>query len=198
MINLNRLRNQIYPYDEVECYLSWWIDELEPVLQEFIKASRGKVDKDFWRNMFKYHTLKQYGSPKAIDGWIVKFYPYNKDGKRNTLKELIGSGMLPSEVLKVDLLHSDVNKGAVVNTPLELCAGFIGLDQDEKTFALKPRMGWMVRKKDNMLSQSMLAKFQEGASDRFDGIYIRVDSIPAELLTIPKIDKLSIECYIEA
>jgi hypothetical protein len=48
--------------------LSWWIDELEPLLKEFIKASKGKADKDFWRNMFKYHTLKVYGSPKSIDG----------------------------------------------------------------------------------------------------------------------------------
>ncbi|RZK09605.1 MAG: DUF4419 domain-containing protein, partial [Flavobacterium sp.] len=36
--------------------LSWWIDSLEPLLKEFIEASKGKIDKDFWRNMFKYHT----------------------------------------------------------------------------------------------------------------------------------------------
>jgi len=173
--------------------LSWWIDELEPLLKEFIKASKGKADKDFWRNMFKYHTLKVYGSPKSIDGWIVKFYPYSNDGQRNGLKELRSSNTLPSEILKVDMLHSEVNGGSVVNTPLELWSGFVGLDQDEKTFALKPRMGWMVRKKDNRLSQTMVEKFKEGATEPFEGIYIRVDTIPPELFTLSKIDKLTID-----
>ncbi|MGY4385885.1 hypothetical protein ACVWYN_002933 [Pedobacter sp. UYP24] len=173
--------------------LSWWIDQLEPVLKEFVNASKGRVDKDFWRNMFKYHTLKKYGSPKVIDGWIVKFYPYNNDGYRNTLKELGGSGMLPSEILKVDFLHSEISDGAIVTTPLELWSGFVGLDQDEKTFALKPRMGWMVHKKDNLLSQTMLQKFEEGATEPFEGIYIRVDSIPAQLFSLPKITNLQID-----
>ncbi|RZK75594.1 MAG: DUF4419 domain-containing protein [Pedobacter sp.] len=173
--------------------LSWWIDELEPLLKEFIKASKGKADKDFWRNMFKYHTLKVYGSPKSIDGWIVKFYPYSNDGQRNGLKELRSSNTLPSEILKVDMLHSEVKGGSVVNTPLELWSGFVGLDQDEKTFALKPRMGWMVRKKDNRLSQTMVEKFKEGATEPFEGIYIRVDTIPPELFTLSKIDKLTID-----
>lgn len=33
--------------------LDWWITELEPLLVEFVKASKGNVDKVFWRNMFK-------------------------------------------------------------------------------------------------------------------------------------------------
>ena len=173
--------------------LSWWIDSLEPLLKEFIKASKGEIDKDFWRNMFKYHTLKVYGSPKVIDGWIVKFYPYNNDGKRNNLNELRGSSMLPSEVLKVDMIHSEIKNGVPVTTPLELWSGFIGLDQNEKTFALKPIMGWMVRKKDNLLSRTLIEKFKEGATEPFEGIYIRVDTIPKELFLIPKIDKLSID-----
>ena len=172
--------------------LSWWIDSLEPLLKEFIKASKGQIDKNFWRNMFKYHTLKVYGSPKVIDGWIVKFYPYNNDGKRNNLNELGGSSVLPSEILKVDINHSEVNNGKAITTPLELWSGFIGLDQDEKTFALKPRMGWMVRKKDNLLSQTMVDKFTEAATEPFEGIYIRVDTIPIELFSVPKIDKLTI------
>lgn len=173
--------------------LSWWIDSLEPLLKEFIEASKGEIDKDFWRNMFKYHTLKVYGAPKVIDGWIVKFYPYNNDGKRNNLNELRGSNMLPSEILKVDMIHSEIKIGVPVTTPLELWSGFIGLDQNEKTFALKPIMGWMVRKKDNLLSRTLIEKFKEGATEPFEGIYIRVDTIPKELFLIPKIDKLSID-----
>ncbi len=37
--------------------LSWWTDELEPLLNEFVNASQGKVNKEFWRDMFKLHRL---------------------------------------------------------------------------------------------------------------------------------------------
>lgn len=48
---------------------------LEPLLEEFVKASKGKVDKDFWRNMFKYHSQKQYGAPNIIDGLDCQILP---------------------------------------------------------------------------------------------------------------------------
>ena len=56
--------------------LAWWIDELKPILKQFIKASEGNADIKFWRNMFKWHTQKEYGTTNVIDGWIVKFFPY--------------------------------------------------------------------------------------------------------------------------
>ena len=31
-----------------EYKLEWWISELEPLLEEFVKASKGEVNKDFW------------------------------------------------------------------------------------------------------------------------------------------------------
>ncbi|MFV0592354.1 MAG: DUF4419 domain-containing protein [Draconibacterium sp.] len=83
--------------------LKWWTNELEPILKEFIKTSKGDIDKDFWRNMFKSHSQEKYGAPDKIDGWIVKFFPYDKGGKRNNLKELIGTDNLPEEIVKVDL-----------------------------------------------------------------------------------------------
>jgi|GEM_PF-3230658 hypothetical protein len=56
--------------------------------------------------MYKYHSQKQYGAPKIIDGWMVKFFPYDKEGKRNDLKKLEGGGNLPEEIVKlVKYLH---------------------------------------------------------------------------------------------
>jgi len=83
--------------------LKWWTDEIEPILHEFIKTSKGEIDKKFWRNMFKYHSQKQYGAPKIIDGWIVKFFPYDKDGKRNNLKQLEGGGNFPADIAEADV-----------------------------------------------------------------------------------------------
>jgi len=116
---------------KIEKYdLKWWTDELEPILKEFIKASKGDIDKNFWRNMFKYHSQKHYGAPKIIDGWVVKFFPYDKEGKRNDLKELKGGGNLPEEIVKVDLKYIESFGDSTRTTPLELWAGFIGLIGD--------------------------------------------------------------------
>ncbi len=168
--------------------LEWWISELEPLLEEFVKASKGEVDKAFWRNMFKYHSQEKYGAPEIIDGWIVKFFPYDKDGKRNNLERLEGRDCLPSEIVKVDLKFLEVRDGEAVETPLELWAGFVGLEQNKDNFALRPRIGWMVRKKD-VRNRGLKSKLE---ADADSGISIRVKEFPAVLLELKKIRKLEI------
>ncbi|MCL2247232.1 MAG: DUF4419 domain-containing protein [Lentimicrobiaceae bacterium] len=179
---------QLSKYD-----LEWWTKELEPILKEFVKASKGKIDKNFWRNMFKYHSLKQYGEPKIIDGWIVKFFPYDKDGKRNNLKELSGSERLPEEIVKVDLKYIDGETG--VTTPLELWAGFIGLEQNQDNFALTPKISWMIRKKDvdNIGLKQKLESDIEKSRDWGGGISIRVKEFPTALLSLKEVESVTIE-----
>ncbi|MBC7567776.1 MAG: DUF4419 domain-containing protein [Pedobacter sp.] len=173
--------------------LSWWIDELEPLLKEFVKASNGNANKDFWRNMFKYHTLKEYGAPKVIDGWIVKFFPYTKTGKRNTLKSLSGTDGLPSEMVKVDLDFLTVSKEGTETTPLEMWAGFTGLEQNSKTFALKPAIGWMIRKKDSENDKRLAERIKKNyEDDPYFGINIQVQTVPKEILELKEIKKLTI------
>ena len=171
--------------------LSWWTDELEPILEEFVKASKGKISKRFWRNMFKYHSRKKYGAPKIIDGWIVKFFPYDKDDKRNNLQNLKGincSDNLPEEIVKVDLTYIDSETGVV--TPLELWAGFVGLEQSIENFALTPKIGWMIRKKD--VNKTGLIQSLE-LDNKMGGISIRVKEFPKELLFLKEIENIEIE-----
>lgn len=173
--------------------LDWWMDEIEPLLKEFVKASKGSVNKKFWRNMFKYHSKKYYGAPKIIDGWIVKFFPYDKDGQRNKLKEIAYRNDLPNEIVKVDLKYTKVfNTGASEVVPLELWAGFVGLDQNPVTFSLKPRIGWMIRKKD-VENKARLEKFESDNSSDWGRIMIRVKKFPEELLKLDRIKNLNID-----
>ncbi len=168
--------------------LVWWTNELEPILKEFIKTSKGDIDKDFWRNMFKYHSQEKYGAPKIIDGWIVKFYPYAKDGKRNNLTHLKGSDNLPEEIVKVDLKYIELSGGTEKTTPLELWAGFIGLEQNANDFTLTPKIGWMIRKKDidNAGLKYQLKKQVDS------GISIRVKEIPNSIYELKEIYDLEI------
>lgn len=173
--------------------LDWWMDEIEPLLKEFVKASKGSVNKKFWRNMFKYHTVKVYGAPKIIDGWIVKFFPYDKDGKRNKLKEIVSDDNLPNEIVKADLTFITIYEdGSTDAIPLELWAGFVGLDQNPVTFSLKPRIGWMIRKKD-VENKARLEKFESDNSSDWGGIMIRVKKFPEELLKLGHIKNLNID-----
>jgi len=178
---------QLEKYD-----LAWWTNELEPILKEFVRASHGEIDESFWKDMVKYHVAGMCGEPGKIDGWIVKFFPYDKDGNRNNLKEIKvdemeGAASLPSEIVKVDLSYIDL--AAKTTTPLELWAGFVGLEQDSKNYALTPKIGWMIRKADTeniALNKSIDADVNGGM------LRIRVKEVTPEILAIKKIDYLSI------
>ncbi|MDR1106955.1 MAG: DUF4419 domain-containing protein [Treponema sp.] len=168
--------------------LTWWTDELEPVLAEFVNASRGNISKEFWMNMFdkEYYSLG-CGSATIINGWITKFFPCGSNGERNSLRSIKSSGDLPEEIVKVDLLYYDTTTG--ISTPLELWAGFFGLDQNTENFALTPKIGWMIKKADP--ENSELAKKLE--SGGFYSIHIRVMEFPEVLLHVNGISTLTID-----
>ena len=174
---------QLSKYD-----LEWWTKELEPILKEIIATSKGKVDKNFWRNMFKYHTQKEYGAPNIVDGWIVKFFPYDKDGKRNNLQTLGGTAekaKLPEEIVKVDLQYIDTETWEQI--PLELWAGFVGLEQNKENFTLTPKIGWLIRKKDTT-DEAKKKSFEI----KKNYISIRVSDFPKTLLHLDSIGCLEI------
>ena len=58
----------------------FWIDQLVPVLEQFVKTYKGEFDLDFWNNGF-CHNYGVHGSgsgaSKVINGWILTFFPYD-------------------------------------------------------------------------------------------------------------------------
>jgi len=167
--------------------LKWWTDKLEPILKEFIKASKGKIKERFWRNMFKYHSKRKYGAPKIINGWIVKFFPYDKTGKRNNLKKLVGTNMLPDEIVKVGFkLHIIDDYGKQETKQLELWSGFVGLSQNKKNFALRPEIGWLI------IDKSKIKKNSFPKNAEIDKLELKITDIPKELIQIKSIKSLSL------
>lgn len=164
--------------------LRWWTKELDPILKEFIRASKGQINKRFWRNMFKYHSKKRYGAPKIIDGWIVKFFPYDKDGRRNSLNRLVGTQSLPEEVVKVDLKYLKTDGVHTEETMLELWAGFIGLEQNTETYALTPQISWMIRKKD--VNREVLYQNLESDNVPYSGLGSGID---LKIIEVPEVLK---------
>ena len=135
--------------------LDWWMDELEPVLQKFADASAGKVDTVFWQSICKKTDLfvdeEDYcglGEPiEKINGWVLKFYPYYRDGRKSSFTEMDNNDvlLLPMEVSSAPLEYVDVTGERL---QLELAAGFVGITEDSVTLSLRPQIVWYISKED--------------------------------------------------
>ena len=128
-----------------------WPQSLTPILTEFVKASKGKPNQTFWQNMVKKdrpHELEgndkcDLRQPTELDGWILKFFP-DEDGQ--TLDKVPHTHKMPSERVYVDFKYrilDPANGNVLVETPMQLIAGYIGTEVDTKTHASHPRwVGW--------------------------------------------------------
>ena len=135
--------------DFIEKYdLKWWTSELKPVIEKIIETKSGKLDKEFWMDMVRFHREGIYGSLNDIDGWLVKFYPYSTVGTRMNLKKIESLGNIPSELVRVPfILEIQSSSGDVAySEKMEFWAGFMGMRQDAKTFNLKPEIGWAINR----------------------------------------------------
>ena len=134
--------------------LGWWTTELEPILQEFVKAAEGHPDYWFWKDIVNKTRPRTIQGPLCskrqpkitkFDGWFLKFFPYDNKGK-TPAKVDISQTMLPETVV-VPFKYQVVNLDGVVleETTLELVAGIVGVLEDPDDFAMTPKIGWFVR-----------------------------------------------------
>ena len=151
--NSKAFRPYLVDFDKKETLKTDWIEKILPLIKKIKSTSEGQIDIDFWRNIFKVHTIEDYGNPKSFDGWICHFYPFNKNGKRINLAHIANSTLedifkeLPSEIINVDFKLKVLNPISPKYDkifPMEFWAGFIGLCQDSKTMAIRPEIDWFV------------------------------------------------------
>ena len=173
--------------------LSWWVDDLKPILQEFVNASEGNVNKDFWQNIVKKDRPESMKNGAGcgvkdatkFDGWFLKFMPFDKDGRTPDTVVYGRNDMLPSVVsAPFTYIVKDATGNIISKTPMEIMSGFVGIDVNEKTYTMRPHIGWMVSEKNN---KGIAKKIQNSM-----GI-IRVDRIPEELKEIEHLEDLTLE-----
>ena len=132
----------------------WWTSELEPILEEFVKASEGNPDYWFWKDIVKKsrpQTIqglscdKNAKAPTKFDGWFLKLFPY--DNKGRTPNQVTITQSMLRETVAVPFNYKVVDDyGHVLSeTPMELVAGIVGLQEDNETLTLTPKIGWFVR-----------------------------------------------------
>lgn len=137
-----------------------WTERLDPILAEFVAASEGKPNPDFWWDMAikdrpkDFHLkgdggcLPLYG-PTPFDGWFLEFIPFDTDGERPQ-KMAYGHDLpaLMTNVPIVQYIEDDLGNFMGVNV-LEVRGGIVGLSQDVETKTLRPEIGWLVREDTN-------------------------------------------------
>lgn len=141
--------------------LDWWYNDLAPILEQFVNASQGRIDTKFWRSMVqKKHDFlfdggggcDPFGNSK-INGWCLKLFPFTEHG-RTPVVVVAGHEMLP-EYVKVPFKYVQhfPNGGEEVFN-MELCSGFVGVEEDPVDHALCPKIGWMVSEKPSIEENS--------------------------------------------
>lgn len=175
--------------------LGWWIDELDPLLEQFVQAAAGNPDVTFWQRMFRIKTEWDCGQSGLADGWILHFFPYDSDGKKRSgpIEIYRGAGVgLPNEIVKVDVkfIEQGFGEADTREIPLEVWAGFVGAEQHPETLALKPKIGWMIRKKD-VAGNGMLHQLEKEIARGWD-INLAVEVVPEEIIKVKTIEQLGL------
>ena len=162
------IRSRLFRLDDLE--LGWWREELEPVLDEFVNASEGNINRKFWLNMVNEYSPERRtpafcGSngiiPAEYNGWFTVFFPFCKNERSGeilrTPKKVTHNTNVCPEIKKVDVLYIYIHPDGQVDThDLELWAGFIGMEMDWENRTLKPSISWMMREgsgKDKVMNR---------------------------------------------
>ena len=143
-----RLREKVDLLEKFD--IDWWLSELKPICDQFVRARSGDVDRAHWRNICKLEEA--YGG-SIINGWIGKLFPYLRSfahgpcTRRNWVFET-GEGFqttsAPSGLSRVPLKW--INKKTGQSRMMEVVGGLAGVTQDPTTLALRAKSGWVIRR----------------------------------------------------
>ena len=183
--------------------LEKWSNDLDPILTEFVKASEGKPNQAFWENMVMKYRVEKFKSKKVcglydlnettqLDGWFLTFFP-NENGI--TPSYVLHTDDMPSEMARGNFTQEYIDPltGATLATfPVQLWAGFVGVQVDAKTGALTPKIGWFARIGDD--EQEKLSRLYQ--IERHGGLSYsyrhETDTLPGILAKMTSISKLTL------
>lgn len=129
--------------------MPWWLEHLRPIVQQFVKASKGEIDLNHWKNICKLEDA--YGGD-FINGWVAKLFPYLRayvSGPCTEINPIFTTGegfqtfLAPSGLSQVPFEWIDMPSGT--KRSMEAIGGLVGVVQDKETLALEPIAGWAIR-----------------------------------------------------
>ena len=145
--------------------LDWWMDPLEVVLRQFALASEGKVNRPFWNSLYR---MKSQSGGATYSGWLSVFFPYLQemggktyrsrlipilasylrsgdfDGTKSRAEEAQIPFPRPGELPRGITAAPFVWEYLFDRIKMEFLGGFVGVEQNPNTLALRPEIGWAV------------------------------------------------------
>jgi len=142
--------------------LEWWIDSLEPILDQFVAAAKDSIDRAFWESIYKWNGPQHSGSP-YVSGWALNLFPYLNNREAKWAQQSGVPSDAPS-VIRNPWLGSTRNDDGPRRSDfpclpskapfkwfyldetfdMSFVGGLIGMRQDEETLFLRPEIGWAV------------------------------------------------------
>lgn len=173
--------------------LGWWVDNLTPILNEFVAAAEGKANRVFWQNIvmkLRPDEMRELGcmagwsdeEPTYVDGWFLKLMPFNKKGRTPRKVSCETNQMLPN-VASAPFTYKVLDNlgNTISSTPMNMVAGLVGVDVNANV--MRPRIGWMVCENNGPTFEERVASGE--------GLHIKND-VPEEIRHIKYIPKLDI------
>lgn len=129
-----------------------WVEELEPILEEFVAASKGNPNVRFWQDIVKRDKIDEItrsscvgrDKPTKLDGWFLKLMPFDKNGRTPESVYYDTQDMKPN-VVSTPFVCKII--GEVGEHRMSMHAGLVGVDVDGEANTMRPRIGWMVCEK---------------------------------------------------
>ena len=153
------IRRRVAAFSEFD--LEWWTKPLLPILDQFVAASEGRVDKVFWQSLYKLNDNS--GGP-YVTGWVCTLFPYlnvqvfendelrrvvrRNDFLSNWVKGMsaeFGGGPTTRDFLTGLSVAPFLWRYFDEVCSMDLVAGFVGVSQNPDSLALRPAIGWAVR-----------------------------------------------------
>ena len=140
--------------------LDWWTPHLKIVLDRFIDAAKGKVDKSWWESIYKEHGGMGSGATTQISGWINWIFPYLATGNKNPYVGKVefdrGDGLAesdyPNSLSKAPFIWDYYGQ----EFKYEFLAGLTSVAQDQNTLSVTPLAGWGVRPESAVSGKSSM------------------------------------------
>jgi hypothetical protein len=142
--------------------LEWWVKPLQPILDQFAAAVRGRIDKEFWDSIYKWNGAEGSGTEPYVSGWILTFFPYLNSGgstleQNSWINQPFARGQGPGlDSFPQFPAHTPFKwKYLGQDFEMEFVGGLLGVRQDQESLALRPEIGWAV------LDKSQLNQFRD-------------------------------------
>jgi len=125
---------------------------LLPTLDQFVAASAGEVDVDWWRRFYKDEGGS--GGP-YITGHVRAFFPYVQFNQPNGTRQQMPQRSTQTP-LTTDGFPSGLSRASFIwqcldsEISMEVVAGFVGIRQKGERLGLRPEIGWAVREVASM------------------------------------------------